>query len=139
MQHEEIVTELAKALSKIADALPRATLATRLYRTPRMRLAAVRLWASVLDLFTRALHWMSKGKLSHAMGSVLKPWSLSFKDTLRDCETNALIVQLEAESAMQAELRDLHILQQATHQQLIQTQALLAKSISGARMILFML
>jgi hypothetical protein len=84
-----------------------------------------------LQLFSKALKWLNKGKISHTIGAVLNPWSLNFADTLKDCEAQAATLQSEAESAMQAEIRDMHILLQATQSQLLKTESILAKSLAG--------
>ncbi|RYO80672.1 hypothetical protein DL766_004863 [Monosporascus sp. MC13-8B] len=130
VNQETIVKELAKALSKIADVLPRATLALRLYRTQPMQHIAASLYARLMRFLIKVQEWLQKGKLSHALGAVFNPWSLGFEESLVHFEEEAKKLSEYAEAALQAEMRDVHIEVQLTKRELVSTRELLQNALS---------
>ena len=109
LNHEELLTEIAKAVSKIANILPRADLCSNLYPTQRMRVAVAQLYAKVMYFVQDAVKWYKKGKLAHSLSAVFKPYSLGFKAIVEEISEASRRVDQEASAASKAEIRELHI------------------------------
>jgi LytS/YehU family sensor histidine kinase len=109
LNHEELLTEIAKALAKIANMLPRADLSSNLYPTQRMRVAVAQLYTKVLHFIQDAVKWYKKGKLAHSVSAVFKPYSLGFKAIVDGISEASRRVDQEASAASRAEIRELHI------------------------------
>ncbi len=109
LNHEELLTEIAKTVSKIANILPRADLCSHLYPTQRMRVAVAQLYAKVMYFVQDAVKWYKKGKLAHSVSAVFKPYSLGFKAIVEEISEASRRVDQEASAASKAEIRELHI------------------------------
>ncbi|KAI1111945.1 hypothetical protein F5Y14DRAFT_287331 [Nemania sp. NC0429] len=108
LNHEELVKNLAKACSRIAESLPRSDLSLILYPTTAMREAVARLYAALMKFLLRALRWYRHGRLIHVLSSVANPWGIEFEQELGDVERQARAVDELAQSASRAELREAH-------------------------------
>lgn len=108
INHEELTKQLAKALSKIADVLPRTDFTLILYPTELMQEAVARLYAYVMKFLRTAIVWYKKGKFYHAIGSVINPWALSFKENVEEIDQQARKIDRLASTASKAEQRDMH-------------------------------
>ncbi|KAH7346226.1 hypothetical protein BKA65DRAFT_551153 [Rhexocercosporidium sp. MPI-PUGE-AT-0058] len=108
INHEELTKQLAKALSKIADVLPRTDFTLILYPTDLMQETVARLYAYVMRFLRTAIVWYKKGKLYHAIGSVINPWALSFKENVQEIDDQSRKIDRLASTASKAELRDMH-------------------------------
>ncbi|KAI0403449.1 hypothetical protein F4802DRAFT_608043 [Xylaria palmicola] len=108
LNHEELVKNLAKAFSRIAESLPHSDLSLILYPTPAMREAVARLYAVLMKFLLRALRWYRHGRAMHVLSSIANPWGLEFEQELGDVERQARIVDELAQSASRAELREAH-------------------------------
>ncbi|KAL6407249.1 nacht domain protein [Ilyonectria robusta] len=109
MNQEELLVELAKAISRIADVLPRTELHAGLYRTDRIQQAVSMVYAKIIEFSIRAIKWYKKNKLKHSITSIIKPFSLSFKDIVDEISDRSRTVDELASAAAKAEIRDLHI------------------------------
>lgn len=109
MNQEELLVELAKAISRIADVLPRTELHAGLYRTDRIQQAVSMVYAKIIEFSVRAIKWYKKNKLKHSITSIIKPFSLSFKDIVDEISERSRTVDELASAAAKAEIRDLHI------------------------------
>jgi hypothetical protein len=109
LNHEELLTEIAKAVAKIADVLPRTELHSVLYPTDRMQEAVSMVYAKMLEFSIVAIKWYKKGKLMHSISSVIKPFSLSFKSIIEELSERSRRVDELASAAAKAEIRDLHV------------------------------
>ena len=109
LNHEELLTEIAKAVAKIANLLPQTDLSASLYPSQRMKVAVAQLYAKVMYFVQHAVKWYSKGKLAHSVSSVFKPYGLSFKPIIDDISEASRRVDQEAAAASRAEIRELHI------------------------------
>jgi len=69
----------------------------------------------VLEFAVAAVRWYRKGKLSHSVASVIKPFSLSFKPLVDELAERARLVDRLASAAMKAELRDMHLVIREMH------------------------
>lgn len=108
INHEELTKQLAKALSQTADVLPRTDFTLILYPTALMQEAVARLYAYVMKFLRTAILWYKKGKLYHAIGSVINPWALSFKENVQEIDEQSRKIDRLASTASKAELRDMH-------------------------------
>ncbi|EQB44440.1 hypothetical protein CGLO_16817 [Colletotrichum gloeosporioides Cg-14] len=92
LNHEELLVEVSKAVSRIGDVLPRAELHLLLYPTPRMQETVAHLYSKILEFSVMAIRFYKKGKLSHAIASVVKPFSLTFKPIIEEIRESSLRV-----------------------------------------------
>lgn len=108
LNHEELVRNLAKACSCMAESLPRRDLSLILYPTSAMREAVARLYATLMKILLRALRWYRHGRVMHALSSIANLWGMEFEQELGDVEQQARAVDELAQSASRAELREAH-------------------------------
>jgi hypothetical protein len=106
--HESVMAVLAKALSRIADALPRVEFYSILYPTARMRVAVEELFAHLLRFFVRALDWYQENTFSHIIHSITRPPEIRYQDTLELIDELSRRIDQLAVSASQAEIRTIH-------------------------------
>ncbi|KAH9229096.1 hypothetical protein K456DRAFT_1923796 [Colletotrichum gloeosporioides 23] len=109
LNYEELLVEVSKAVSRIGDVLPRAELHVLLYPTPRMQETVAQLYSKILEFSVMAIRFYKKGKLSHAIASVVKPFSLTFKPIIEEIRQRSLRVDELANALCKAEMRDLHV------------------------------
>jgi len=100
---------IAKALSTIADMLPRTDLKAIIYPTARMKASIAALYARIMQLLQAAMKWYKKGKINRAVSSITKPWKLEFEQLYQDIIRCSRTVDEVAHAAQQAEMRDMHI------------------------------
>ena len=103
-----MVSSLAKALSQIADALPRVELSTLLYPTERMKQAVMELYAYLIRFFIRAHDWYHESNLLHVLHSITRPAELRYKDLISNVSDCSRRIDRLALSGAQAEQRDMH-------------------------------
>lgn len=108
MNHENVLTSLAKAISQIADVLPRVKLATILYPTEKMKTLVEELYVHLLRFFIRADDWYRGSTISHVVHSITRPAELRYKDLIETIAEYARRVDSLALSGSQAELRNMH-------------------------------
>ncbi|KUJ08922.1 uncharacterized protein LY89DRAFT_657937, partial [Mollisia scopiformis] len=106
INHDEMTKEIAKAYSMIADLLPRTDFTLIHYPTTAMKEAIAQLYAHIILFTSRAIRWYKKGKISHAVGAVARPWALNWKDSVDAITEHSRRVESLAKVAAQAELRD---------------------------------
>ncbi|KAI1321372.1 hypothetical protein F5Y16DRAFT_388897 [Xylariaceae sp. FL0255] len=109
LNHEELLTELSKAVARIADVLPRTELHSSLYPTKRMQEAVAQVYAKIVEFSILAIKWYKKGRLSHTISSLANPFSLRYKPILEEITERSQRVDQLANAASKAEIRDLHI------------------------------
>ncbi|KAL3423911.1 hypothetical protein PVAG01_05658 [Phlyctema vagabunda] len=108
INHEELLTEISKTVAKIGDILPRTDLCANLYPTQRMREAVAQLYAKIMGFVQEAVKWYKKGKVSHAVTAIFKPYDLGFKGIVEDISEASRRIDQEASAASKAEIRDLN-------------------------------
>ncbi|KAG9230239.1 hypothetical protein BJ875DRAFT_472762 [Amylocarpus encephaloides] len=109
LNHEEMISRLAKAYILIADALPRAKLKLELYSTDAMSDAVAQLYAQIMRFSQRAMTWYTDGPLKHFYKSITQPYTLSYKDIIDEIQAcSARIEQLAADNS-QLEQREIHM------------------------------
>jgi hypothetical protein len=74
-----------------------------------MKAAISQLYAHIILFFRRAVKWYRLGPASRAFASIIKPFSLEFKDTVEQIRLCSKKVEGIAKGAERAELRDVHI------------------------------
>ncbi|KAM7203901.1 hypothetical protein V8F33_001872, partial [Rhypophila sp. PSN 637] len=109
LSHEEMVRNLAKACSNIADVLPRSNLSLILYPTAAMREAVARLYAAIIQFVVRSVTWYGQSRIKHMLTSITKPWGLSWESEACEVEQHARNVDKLAQSGSRAELREAHL------------------------------
>jgi len=109
LNYEELLTQIAKTLTRIADVLPRSDLTTILYPTERVKEAVAQLYAHIIKFIQFAVRWYKKGKIAHSIAAILQPFQISCKDIVEEIAECSRRVDSLASAASKAELRDLHI------------------------------
>ncbi|KAF4415355.1 Nacht domain protein [Fusarium austroafricanum] len=104
--HEATISLISKALSQIAERLPRIELITILYPTERIRRAVACLYANIIRFFIRAYQWCQASPLKHFITSITQPPELRYKDILDDIATNSLEIDQLAHSSACVERRE---------------------------------
>ena len=108
MNHETLISTVAKGLTQIADALPRVELANNLYPSKRMEHAVSELYAYVIKFFIRAYDWYRESTFSHVLHSITRPAELRYKDLLDKITDRSRSIDQLAVSGSQAEQREMH-------------------------------
>jgi len=109
LNHEELLAEISKAISRIADVLPRAELHLGLYPTERMKETIALLYAKIIKFVQCAISYYKKGRLSKSITAIVKPFALSFKEIVEEIAECSKRADELANSASKAELRDMRI------------------------------
>lgn len=107
--HEEMLLEISKSVAKIADILPRAELLSILYPTQRMKIALSELYARIIQFIQSAIKYYKSSRISKSIAAVKNPFDLKYKPILEDIREASRRVDELANSALKAEIRDLHI------------------------------
>ena len=76
--HEELLTGLAKTLTKVSSALPQIEIQLDLYSEPLMQLAAEKIYGSLIELFQEMVKFYEESPLKHAWKSFSAPLSVRF-------------------------------------------------------------
>lgn len=108
VNHEKTTATLARALSEIAETLPRMQLATELYPTEKMESSLCQLYTHILRFLVRAHDWYKEGTLKHIVHSITRPVELRYDDILQDIAQSSRVIEQLASSGHQAEFRDMH-------------------------------
>ncbi|KAK4198766.1 hypothetical protein QBC40DRAFT_283226 [Triangularia verruculosa] len=108
LNHEEMVKNLAKSCTRIAETLPRVDLSLILYPTAAMRDAVARLYAVILRFVVHSVRWYRQSRIKHFLTSITNPWNLDYEPELREVEQHARNIDELAQSASHAELREAH-------------------------------
>jgi len=109
INHEELLVQISKTVSRIADVLPRAELASSLYQTDRMNHAVAQLYVKIMCFVQDAVRWYKMGKIKHSISSITRPYALSFKEIVEEIADASRNVDKEASAASRAEIRGLHM------------------------------
>lgn len=107
MNQEELISQLAKAMCKIAEVLPRVELKALTYRTDTIKHHIESLYATIVKFFDRVIKWYQEGPAKHAWNAFWKPFRLRFQDLCDEIDEGARRVDKLAEALMQAEVKEL--------------------------------
>ncbi|KAJ9605959.1 hypothetical protein H2200_009808 [Cladophialophora chaetospira] len=108
VNHGDHIAILAKALSHIADILPRVELKSMLYPTPRMKAAVTDLCGHILRFLIRARDWYEEGKRRHLLHSITRPAGLRYADLLEHITCSSELIDQLAGSGQLVEFREMH-------------------------------
>jgi len=109
LNSDQLVKQLAKSVCRIAEILPRTEVAVLLYPTARIGIGIAQLYKHILKFAQKAVAWYKKGKVAHALHSIVKPWELQFEDDVTAIQEQSLSIEADANVASRAELRDAHL------------------------------
>lgn len=109
LNHSQLTTELAKALTAIGFALPRVKIDLALFDTPLMRDATEHLYAYVLLFLQQAVTWYNASPARRVVKSFFKPFSLSFQGIVTDVSTWTRTVEACAGTEGRQEIRGMNI------------------------------
>lgn len=82
-----------------------------------MKDAISRLYAHIILFLQQATKWYNMSPAGRAIFSIIKPFELSYKDTINEITLCSQTVNEVAGMASRAELRDMHITIQMQHRQ----------------------
>ena len=119
INQEELIAQLSKALSQIADTLPHVEIRNLLFPTEMMKGAVATLYAYIIKFCQRAIGWYTEGKLKHILTSITRPSALRFKDLVEEIAECSRRVDNLAVTSAQAEQRSVHLLLQKVEQMII--------------------
>ncbi|KAI3320473.1 hypothetical protein HD806DRAFT_506518 [Xylariaceae sp. AK1471] len=108
VNHEDLLTRIARAVANVLHVLPRTQLLLELYHTPDMRNCVASLYAKVIRFVSKALKWYNKNKYQHAISAIVHPYNISFKDIIDDIAECSRRVDELANTVNKAEIRDMH-------------------------------
>ncbi|CAH0051788.1 unnamed protein product [Clonostachys solani] len=107
--HAKSLTTLSKALSQVADSLPRVELSTILYPTERMRDAVVNLYVHLINFLIRARAWYEEGTARHIINAFARPVELRYHDLIQEIESCTREIDILSTAGARAEQRDMHL------------------------------
>lgn len=110
INHAELVTEFARAITDVGEVLPRAKLNSRLYQTEMMKDAVVGLYRHILLFLKKAMKWYQLSPTSRAFSAIMNPFKTDLKSTVDEVKKCAILMEDVAGYSMKAELRDTHSL-----------------------------
>lgn len=126
LNHEELLSEISKAISNLADVLPRTELHSILYPTARMQEAVSLLYAKIMEFVVKAIKWCKKGKARHAIAAIAHPFELKFKNIIDEITRRSRGVDGLANAAVKAEIRDLHFTVHQMHKSMAHLTEMMA-------------
>ncbi|GAB1312744.1 Nacht domain protein [Madurella fahalii] len=112
INHENLISQFSKALSWIAQALPRCELSAELYQTDEMKSAVASLYAHILLFLQQAIKWYNVGPAGRALTALFKPFELSYKETVDQIMLCAKTIDDISNLASKVDIRDIKILLQ---------------------------
>ncbi|KAF2139755.1 uncharacterized protein K452DRAFT_336461 [Aplosporella prunicola CBS 121167] len=105
LNHEEMITELSKAMSEIADVLPRVEIQLEIFDAEKSLRAAVEsLYAEIINFLLRTLKWYEQSRWKHALNAFTAPYKLRFEDFRDRVNRHARRVDKIANTLAQAKL-----------------------------------
>jgi hypothetical protein len=109
INHGNLVVQFSRALTMIADVLPRAKLSAELYRTKDMKDAIASLYAHIILFLKQAIKWYNVGPAGRALTALFKPFELRYKDTVEQIEQCAKTIDDLAGILVKAEVREISV------------------------------
>ena len=85
-----------------------------LYPTKQMKQGVAQLYAHLVDFLIKAMKWYQEGAVKHLLHSITQPVGIRYKEILERIEDCSRRIDKWAAASAQAELRDMHTLQQRT-------------------------
>lgn len=103
-----MISELAKAVSKIADVLPRVKLQLETFQTTWMKEAAQVVYADIINFLVRGLQWYEQSPWKHAWKSFKDPYKLRFQDLREKIDEGARRMDDMANTLSHARISEMH-------------------------------
>lgn len=101
--------KLAEAFAEIGDALKSASDSCMMYQTDDMQNITSRLYLQIMRFCRKAVKWYTRHPLKRAFSSILHPYALSYKNIVEQIRYCSATLKDRSNTAMGAELRDVHI------------------------------
>lgn len=109
LNHEEMITELSRAMSEIADVLPRVEIQLDIFRDERsIGVAVEELYAELIKFLFRTLKWYEQSPWKHAFTAFTAPFKLRFEDLKTKTNRHARRIDKLANALSQAKLAAMH-------------------------------
>ena len=108
MNHEAVISLLAKAISDIADELPRIQLTAKLYASQDMKETVTKLYAHIIRFFLRAHDWYRERPIWHVVHSFTRPAELRYNDLIEKIKDCSRAIDRLAVLGQQIEQRAIH-------------------------------
>ncbi|KAF4542778.1 Nacht domain protein [Lasiodiplodia theobromae] len=109
LNHEEMVTELSRAMSEIADVLPRVEIQLDVFKDEKsIRVAVEELYAELIKFLFRTLKWYEQSPWKHAFTAFAAPFKLRFEDLKTKINRHARRIDKLATALSQAKLAAMH-------------------------------
>lgn len=103
-----MVSELAKAISKIGDVLPRVRLQLLIFRTAWMQEASQLLYADIIGFLMRCVEWYEASPWRHAWKAFRDPYKLCFNDIVEKIDDRARRMDDMANTLSQKTINEMH-------------------------------
>ncbi|KAI0436595.1 hypothetical protein F4803DRAFT_572223 [Xylaria telfairii] len=108
INHEALIKELSKAMTRIADAVEHVRLQCLLYPTDEIVEYTGHLYSHIISFATRAVEWYQKGKLAHTLAAFANPFQLKFRDIVDDIYETSRKIDRWVITMHQLEIRQMH-------------------------------
>ena len=103
--YSQALTEILKAITRIADRLPRFNLVYSLYPTESMRELYFKLLTEIVSFLRRVISWYKQTSIRRVIPSFTRPFQLHYTDIMTRIQNYASEVDKLAVAASQAEAR----------------------------------
>ncbi|KAI0449573.1 hypothetical protein F5B21DRAFT_493956 [Xylaria acuta] len=114
INHEVLIKELSKAMTRIADVIKHVQVQCLLYPTDEMVEYTGELYSHIISFAIRAVKWYQKGKIAHTLAAFANPFQLKFRDIADDIYETSRKIDRWTASMNHVEIRQMH-------QQLVET------------------
>ncbi|KAI0490224.1 hypothetical protein F4859DRAFT_520052 [Xylaria cf. heliscus] len=121
----KLLTNLSRALSQIADSLPRVELSAVLYPTDRMKEAVVKLYVHIINFLIRAKAWYEETCFRRIINGFARPAELRYNDIIEDIEKCTAEIDHLSTAGARAEQRDMHLQLRELNQNQLKMEGLL--------------
>lgn len=116
--HEELLTGLAKILTKVSEALPQIEIQLDLYKEPRLQQAAENVYGVLIELFHEIVKFYEESPLKHAWKSFSQPLSVRFAPLISTIDEQSRCMSKIVSLLAKRELRSMHERQQQMETQI---------------------
>ena len=103
--HEELLTGLAKILTRVSGALAQIEIQLDLYEEPLMQQAAEKVYGSLIELFHEMVKFYEESPLKHAWKSFSQPLSVRFDPLIDAIDEQSRFMRQLAATLAQREQR----------------------------------
>ncbi|KAI3320670.1 hypothetical protein HD806DRAFT_505830 [Xylariaceae sp. AK1471] len=108
INHEALIKELAKAMTRVADVVKHVQTQSLLYPTIEILEHISELYSQIMTFAIRAVEWYQKGKIAHAVAAFTSPFQLKYRDIIDDIYETSRKIDRCAMTMNYAEIRQMH-------------------------------